>query len=369
MLLRAIRIISIALAFFWFAGGVSCSRNTEPYLCTKPVVRKEWRALSAKEKEEWIRAVNCLSKLPHDSALTPSVDPSVSLIPPINVSSSYYDDIVYLHMDLNTRIHWTGLFFPWHRWYLHAFEESLKNKCGYAGVSPYWNWTIDAPEFYESPFWKDSDTKSGLGGWGDPNADYTVPDGGFRDLLLSYPSPHHLRRNFTLLAFKDSQFILVTDRQRIGNTTFSASVVKEVLETPRGDYKRFQTALEMPQGPHGGLHLTVGADLLGGCPSNAPSTCTPGPTWSPNDPLFFMHHAMVDKIWFDWQNRDPMNAKSYYGGSVEHLANLDDYNEYPNGGPPYLNLSSNLPADGLFPEVTIGDVMNTAGGYLCYVYR
>ena len=36
----------------------------------------------------------CLSKLPHDSSLTPSVDPSVSLIPPVNASSSYYDGIV-----------------------------------------------------------------------------------------------------------------------------------------------------------------------------------------------------------------------------------------------------------------------------------
>ncbi len=35
----------------------------------------------------------CLSKLPHDSALAPSVDPSVSLIPPVNASSSYYDGI------------------------------------------------------------------------------------------------------------------------------------------------------------------------------------------------------------------------------------------------------------------------------------
>ena len=128
-----------------------------------------------------------MSQLPHDPALTPSVDPTVSLIPPVNASSSYFDgispladftfpvvggfncfctDIVYLHMDLNHRvlqsecyryhlklkvlflqIHFTGQFLPWHRWYLHAFEESLKNKCGYTGVSPYWNWTIGHPRF------------------------------------------------------------------------------------------------------------------------------------------------------------------------------------------------------------------------------
>lgn len=49
-------------------------------------------------------------------------------------------------LDLNYRIHFTGLFFPWHRWYLQVFEDSLKSKCGYRGASPYWNWALgDAP--------------------------------------------------------------------------------------------------------------------------------------------------------------------------------------------------------------------------------
>ena len=38
---------------------------------------------------------------------------------------------------------------------------------------------------------------------------------------------------------------------------------------------------------------------------------------------------MVDKIWCDWQNRDSVNAESFSGGSVEHLASLNDYNHIP----------------------------------------
>lgn len=76
-----------------------------------------------------------MSKMPHDSAMTPSVDPSVSLIPPLNTSSSYYDgivqslgslsrrggalttvrffpDLVYLHMDLNIRVRRSELSTP-----------------------------------------------------------------------------------------------------------------------------------------------------------------------------------------------------------------------------------------------------------------
>lgn len=49
-------ILSIALVFIWSAVGVSCSYGLSP--CTEPAVRKEWRAFSASEKAEWIRAVN-----------------------------------------------------------------------------------------------------------------------------------------------------------------------------------------------------------------------------------------------------------------------------------------------------------------------
>jgi len=103
---------------------------------------------------------------------------------------------------------------------------------------------LDAPDFFESSFWKDSDPVSGLGGWGDPNADFSVPDGGFRTFQISYPSPHTLRRNFTLLPWKDLAFPLVTDPLRISNTTFPASVIEALLETPAGDFKGFQTAFE-----------------------------------------------------------------------------------------------------------------------------
>jgi len=78
---------------------------------------------------------------------------------------------------------------------------------------------------------------------------------------------------------------------------------------------------------------------------------------------------MLDKIWCDWQNRNPRNANSFFGGSVEYLYSLDAYDEYPTGGPPFLNLNSSLPADGLSPEVAIADVMSTTGGYLCYKYE
>jgi tyrosinase len=48
---------------------------------------------------------------------------------------------------------------------------------------------------------------------------------------------------------------------------------------------------------------------------------------------------MIDKMWFDWQLRNPTNAQSFFGGSVQALESLDRYTQYPNGAPPYLDVS------------------------------
>ncbi|KAF8259519.1 Di-copper centre-containing protein [Lactarius quietus] len=365
-----LRVLFVSFAFISPAIGVLQAPYAHKHTknaCTKPSVRKEWRAFTIDEKAAWIRAVNCLSRLPHDTDLTTTVDPSVSLIPQINASSSYYDGMLFVY------IHFTGLFLPWHRMYLHFFEQALKEKCGYTGVSPYWNWTIDAPDFFESSFLKDSNPESGLGGWGDPNADFRVSDGGFSSFHLTYPSPHTLRRSFTLKPFRGIPppvDVFFPNPQKEANSSFLAPEIEKLLETSAGDYKGFQAAFEAFQGAHSSVHMIMGGDdLSGSCPENAPSNCTLGPTWSPNEPLFWMHHAMVDKVWYDWQHRNLVNAKSYFGGSIPSLQSIESYEQYPNGAPPLLNLSSTMPADGMFPEVTIGDVMDTTSGILCYVYE
>jgi tyrosinase len=74
-----------------------------------------------------------------------------------------------------------------------------------------------------------------------------VPDGGFTDLQLLYPSPHKLCRNFTLDAFNGfppqiQQFF--PNPQKQANSSFHASNIRKILETPTGDFKNFQTALE-----------------------------------------------------------------------------------------------------------------------------
>ena len=83
--------------------------------CLTPKVRKEWRCLCQEERAAWIKAINvhplpasslscppeltqfqCLAKLPHDPKFVGNtVDPTISLIPPVNPDSSRYDGAAF----------------------------------------------------------------------------------------------------------------------------------------------------------------------------------------------------------------------------------------------------------------------------------
>ena len=52
-----------------------------------------------------------------------------------------------------------------------------------------------------------------------------------------------------------------------------------------GTFSGFQSLLE--SNVHSGTHIAVGGDMAGAV--------------SPTDPLFWLHHAFIDKTWADWQ--------------------------------------------------------------------
>lgn len=51
---------------------------------------------------------------------------------------------------------------------------------------------------------------------------------------------------------------------------------------------------------------------------------------------------MVDKIWYDWQHRNQSNFWAYHGGTIQPFANSSIYDEYPNGVPPFMNVSPTM---------------------------
>jgi len=267
-----------------------------------------------------------------------------------------------MHMDLNFVIHFTGLFLPWHRTFVWGVENAMKTKCNYQGVQPYWDWSEDAADFEHATIF-DDDPESGFGGWGNPADDYQITTGGLEDFWISYPDPHRIRRQYT------PEADLTPGNLGYINVSFAKPSVDYMVDSFIGDFVGFQGYFESLQGPHPGPHIIMGGDMTGSCPNSA-SECVSGPKWTPNDPLFFMHHAMVDKLWYDWQKKHPSNFYAYSGGSVSEFGNVTLFAEFPNGSPPLLNFSTVLPNDGLlWKDLTVWDVMDTTCDLFCYVYE
>lgn len=86
------------------------------------------------------------------------------------------------------------------------------------------------------------------------------------------------------------------------NQTKPTDVVK--LISSCADLGCFDTVLEAFDGVHSGGHWT-----MGGIEYDAYA--------SPGDPAFFLHHAMIDRVWSIWQNLDPDNRnKQVFGTST-----------------------------------------------------
>ena len=78
----------------------------------------------------------------------------------------------------------------------------------------------------------------------------------------------------------------------------------------------------------------------------------------PEDPIFYMHHAAIDRAWWTWQSQDlPARLKDVSGRT--------DMDDISNVG---TTLATTLGVGQLAPEVTIADVMDIRDGFLCYEY-
>lgn len=214
--------------------------------------RVEWRKLSKSAQADYISAVKCLDKLPSK----------------IGLKTSHYNDFPYVHTKLNIQIHFVAQFLPWHRYFVHLYETSLR-ECGYRGSMPYWDWTIDSKDMSKSPVFSNDKTRgfggNGLnGGFGSPARPnpltMCVLDGAFNNFTVQYYDntlrPHCLNRGFNDGLGQAGKFQ--------GNS-YSPQVVSKIINTSM-NFSTFATDLE--NGPHGAIHQAVGGDLI---PSTSPN--------------------------------------------------------------------------------------------------
>ena len=106
---------------------------------------------------------------------------------------------------------------------------------------------------YNSDFFDPSD--SGVGGWGDPENDYQINTGGFKDTIRVYPNPHHIRRNFSVFPFTNPDVTPPfgadpnAPPRPVGlmiNTTMTKENVDGMVANFTGDFFGFQAYFESP---------------------------------------------------------------------------------------------------------------------------
>jgi len=202
-------------------------------------------------------------------------------------ATGIYNRFVLRHANANmSSIHNSPAFLPWHRRFLWDFEQELQRVSGNPNLGvPYWNW----PSGGENASMWDDDF---LGGDGDASG--IVRSGPFRSgqwtiIDSSENNAGSLERGFG----RNTNLALPTEaqlQQMLNVTPYDARPWN------RSSNPSFRNMLEGWQGNGGPGFHNLGHVWAGG--SMLPMT-------SPNDPLFFIHHCMVDKMWHEWQLRFP----------------------------------------------------------------
>jgi hypothetical protein len=196
-------------------------------------------------------------------------------------------------------------FLSWHRYFLYQIEQQLQ---GYVpGVMiPYWDWTDPTSLLSDTFIGPDS-------GGGVVTQGYFAfdkPGGGSNATPLPAWWPASLVGWRLPGAFGIWAGGLVRD---VGGALPSATHLRQTLQM--SSYAAFQGALERGTGlsPAHGMHNSLHG-YIGGHMSN--------PTASPFDPIFYLHHCNIDRIWAHWQVDGHADLYPASGGNLHH--NRDD---------------------------------------------
>ncbi|KKZ67079.1 hypothetical protein EMCG_07250 [[Emmonsia] crescens] len=287
--------------------GAACVGRTQ--------MRIEWRRYSHNDRLAFVRAVRCLIDRP----------PSGSF----QYAKNRYEDFARLHQQKLSEIHGNDRFLIWHRYFLWTFEQVLRDECGFDRPFPWWDETKDAGRFAQAPLF----TRDYFGSLPGPRngRGVCITDGAFAGITCNIGpgmsnQPHCLSRAVN------------EDQTRQCNNDFVRAC------NSRTNYAAMHSCAET--GPHAYGHNGIGSVMM-------------DVAGSPSDPLFYMHHAFIDRNFRVWQNEAQARWTTINGNDA--------------GNRP-LTLDTVLSVGGIRPDVTVRQVLDTLGGgniggvRFCYRY-
>lgn len=241
-------------------------------------VRKDAETLTEEERTRFIRAFSLLNQ---------------------KNGYAFYKQFTDMHIaDTDNEIHYYENFLPWHRLYVLNLERDLQEIDPSVSLH-YWRWDFPAPKLFSRDFAgeiqiTDEDSSRGI-----------VPNFSLTNPWLNWKPPGSarlLRSAFNWDLRSNGGWSVLIDRK---------APESYAVHMGRGIYFNLFWDQNRPRGsrpgyvfsaPHGGGHMSFRGQI-----SDIPA--------APQDPLFFMLHANVDRLWALWQNYwnrfDPKDEHSY----------------------------------------------------------
>jgi len=242
-------------------------------------------------------------------------------------TTNVYDEIVAIHYGVISRTgaasgdggHGGPAFLAWHREFILRFEKALQEVDPDVAL-PYWKW-----ESGNSSDTLDIFTADLLGTMGLQTSGYLseTPTTQNPDGWIISPQLDQGNHGTTLLR-----------NNSINPSSLPASAANNALD--ENNFHNFRPDLE---DPHGTVHMRVGGHMTR--------------MTSPNDPIFFLHHANIDRLWAKWQLTHPGtdNYNPNNTGNVGHR--LDDRMWPWDGGDSSTNIGDAAP---LLPSIDASDI-------------
>ncbi|MBC7533830.1 MAG: tyrosinase family protein [Oligoflexus sp.] len=166
------------------------------------------------------------------------------------------------HADIHDKFcsHRNWFFLPWHRGYLHHFEKVIREFCGDPSFAlPYWDWSDDRS--IPQPFLTGDVASNALF-----NASRKVTE----------------LPDITLQSIKKENIQILIEKPQFA--TFGGGESHHPRPKSTTDLLGAMGPLEA--GPHNNVHATILGDM--------------GDMTSPLDPIFWLHHCNIDRLWSVW---------------------------------------------------------------------
>lgn len=241
-----------------------------------------------------------------------------------------YDKLVYLHQYCygfnrpsgspgNKTINWAhnnSGFLSWHRKFLSLLENLLQ-KADPSVYIPYWDWYNNGKLF----------SNSFMGGKGDPTKQSEVQDGRFAGSTGNWKCV----ALSTTHSFEGQNL----KRENAASGLTKDGVTNTLNPVKTQPYDQFRSTLEIL---HGGVHVHIGGHMT--------------TDYSPDDPLFFLHHCNIDRLWSAWQKNNP--GKPFYTPSKGTSSGIpginDDIHPWDGLSYPFESEISGMTAGKVTPE-------------------